>query len=338
MSFRRGACQRKARKTGACQRPAPQRAAVARLGALRAAAAALVLSGCAHAPSEPLETRAARALAVADPAPRSDLFTPQRSLRVCDGFSTRNLPKTDAARRITSYRPFVEARGVRVATAPTRGVCVTSGFGPRGGRLHKGVDYAPDPKVATAGAGVDALPAIHAAADGVVREVRAYRGYGRTVVIDHGGGVHTRYAHLSRFAEGLREGDRVRFGQPIGRMGRSGRRGMGVHLHYELLIGAYRPDRLAFALDGRDPLAAAPATPPVGAVAGAAIAKTDRAASHRPADPPSSRNPLAPPGWGAVRPPLEARRGHAARSDPTRGRAALWRSGSRRDGSRSNGA
>lgn len=179
--------------------------------------------------------------------PVSRHFKPETRMTLCPGFRRRNVPRLGAAREILSYRPFIRVRGKLLATTPVRGVCVTSGFGRRWGRLHKGVDYAPRKRAGRP-------PRIYAAADGVVREVRYYRGYGRTVVIEHGDGVFTRYAHLSRFAFGLREGRRVRFGRPLGRMGRSGRRRMGVHLHYEVLTGRYHETYRAFALKGNDPL------------------------------------------------------------------------------------
>jgi murein DD-endopeptidase MepM/ murein hydrolase activator NlpD len=57
------------------------------------------------------------------------------------------------------------------------------------------------------------------------------RGYGTTVVVEHGNGVRTRYAHLS--AALVQEGDQVTPGQAIGRAGRSGR-ATGTHLHFEV--------------------------------------------------------------------------------------------------------
>ncbi len=58
--------------------------------------------------------------------------------------------------------------------------------------------------------------------------------YGRYVRIDHGGGVETRYAHLSRLA--VRTGQYVRRGQVIGYVGASGRGAYGVHLHFEIRL------------------------------------------------------------------------------------------------------
>ncbi|MEO1331089.1 MAG: M23 family metallopeptidase, partial [Pseudomonadota bacterium] len=181
--------------------------------------------------------------------------------------------------------------GVALATAPLKGACVTSGYGRRWGRLHKGVDLAPE-------APGRPLPTIVAAADGVVREKRTYRGYGRTLVIDHGDGVFTRYAHLSRFAKGVGEGRRVAFGQPIGTLGASGGRRMGVHLHYEILTGAYREEKLAFALDGRDPLRAPGLVPPVDRDRRMRLTlrEPDALAHAAPKDPGRSRSGRSPSG------------------------------------------
>jgi murein DD-endopeptidase MepM/ murein hydrolase activator NlpD len=91
-------------------------------------------------------------------------------------------------------------------------------------RKHKGVDYA---------APMDT--AVHAAADGIVIEARYVGPLGRMVSIEHGRGLITRYAHLNRYAPGIRAGVRVRRGEHIGRIGTSGL-STGAHLHYEVLV------------------------------------------------------------------------------------------------------
>lgn len=76
---------------------------------------------------------------------------------------------------------------------------------------------------------------IRAAADGTVVEA-SYTGggFGRLVVIDHGGGVRTFYAHLSRID--LIAGQEIRRGEIVGALGRSGR-ATAPHLHYEVRLG-----------------------------------------------------------------------------------------------------
>ena len=76
---------------------------------------------------------------------------------------------------------------------------------------------------------------IRSAADGTVVEASySGGGFGRLVVIDHGGGVQTFYAHLSRID--VIAGQEVRRGEIVGALGRSGRV-TAPHLHYEVRIG-----------------------------------------------------------------------------------------------------
>lgn len=72
---------------------------------------------------------------------------------------------------------------------------------------------------------------IGASLAGTVQSAKWHRGYGNLVVIDHGGGVTTYYAHLSSFE--VQEGDRVNRGTIVGYAGRTGR-ATSPHLHYEL--------------------------------------------------------------------------------------------------------
>jgi murein DD-endopeptidase MepM/ murein hydrolase activator NlpD len=74
---------------------------------------------------------------------------------------------------------------------------------------------------------------ILAAAPGRVSFVGVQQGYGKTVEIDHGKGLMTRYAHLSGYA--VKVGDGVGKGQPIARMGSTGR-STGTHLHFEVRV------------------------------------------------------------------------------------------------------
>lgn len=147
------------------------------------------------------------------------------SLSLC-GTNVSNAPAIDGRGRVIGYEPFVEIRGVRLARAPVA-ACLSSGFGPRPGgaeNFHNGVDlYTRTPTL------------IRAAGDGVVVAVATLRGYGMTILIRHGRGVETRYAHLSEYAPGLREGARVEAGDYIGRTGETGN-ATAVHLHYEIIV------------------------------------------------------------------------------------------------------
>jgi murein DD-endopeptidase MepM/ murein hydrolase activator NlpD len=104
---------------------------------------------------------------------------------------------------------------------------VTSGFGWRrdpltgATRFHQGIDI-------RAAYGED----VQTAAPGRVVSAGTEGGYGESVVIEHAGGIRTRYAHLSSML--VAAGDDVTAGQVIGRAGRSGR-ATGTHLHLEVM-------------------------------------------------------------------------------------------------------
>ena len=89
-------------------------------------------------------------------------------------------------------------------------------------KFHSGIDF-------TSTLNAEAL----ATGDGVVDDVTSDRwGYGNMVVLDHGYGYKTRYAHLNKFA--VEKGQKVKRGQVVGYIGCTGK-ATGVHLHYEVL-------------------------------------------------------------------------------------------------------
>lgn len=104
---------------------------------------------------------------------------------------------------------------------PVRGT-VTSEFGQRWGRLHAGIDIA-------APGGTP----IYAAQAGCVSFAGVQGGYGNMILIDHGGGTVTAYAHQSRL--GAAKGDCVSTGQQIGAVGSTGN-STGNHLHFEVRV------------------------------------------------------------------------------------------------------
>jgi murein DD-endopeptidase MepM/ murein hydrolase activator NlpD len=101
-----------------------------------------------------------------------------------------------------------------------------SGFGKRldpfsgEGSVHRGVDI-------SAAVGTP----VHASADGIVVFASRMNGFGRVVVVDHGNGYQTYYAHLSQFA--VVAGQEIRQGGVVGAVGLSGRT-TAPHLHYEV--------------------------------------------------------------------------------------------------------
>ena len=145
------------------------------------------------------------------------------------------------ARRSRDVAPAIaEAPGgvpaFTLASAPIAGARISSGYGPRlhpvlgYSKMHRGIDFA--------------LPRgapVRAVADGVVVEAGRRGAYGNYVRIRHDARTETAYAHLSAFAEALRQGARVLRGQPIGMVGSTGR-STGAHLHYEVLVDGRQVD------------------------------------------------------------------------------------------------
>ena len=163
--------------------------------------------------------RSIRAVRFVDDTGRSDYFTP-------DGRSVRK----------AFLRSPVDFR-------------VSSSFNPnrlhpvlKKRRPHRGVDYA-------APRGTP----IKASGDGKVIFRGVKSGYGNTVILQHGGNITTLYAHMSRFAK-PRVGSRVRQGQTIGYVGKTGLV-TGVHLHYEYRLNGVHRNPRTVKLPQADPIA-----------------------------------------------------------------------------------
>jgi len=124
---------------------------------------------------------------------------------------------------------------------------LSSGFGSRRHpvlgrmRMHNGLDYA-------ASTGTP----IMAAGDAQVEFAGWKGGYGRTVILNHGGGRTTLYAHMSSIAK-LRPGQRVAQGAVIGRVGSTGLV-TGPHLHYEFRLNGRHQNPLKMTLPPPEPL------------------------------------------------------------------------------------
>lgn len=110
-------------------------------------------------------------------------------------------------------------------------------------RPHRGVDYA-------AATGTP----IRAAGDGKIVHLGTKGGYGRTIIIQHGSKYSTLYAHMSRYAKNLSQGNRVRQGQTIGYVGSSGL-ATGPHLHYEFLVNGVHHNPVTVPLPEAEPIA-----------------------------------------------------------------------------------
>lgn len=148
--------------------------------------------------------------------------------RICDakevspGCIVRGFERPDPAPSIASAAGYIW---------PVPGYGVTSPFGyrkhPISGlvKLHAGVDIA--------GPGIYGKP-ILAAADGKVIEARPSSGYGNIVVIYHGNGISTKYAHMEFSSIKVRAGQTVKKGQHIANVGNEGT-STNPHLHFEFL-------------------------------------------------------------------------------------------------------
>jgi len=124
--------------------------------------------------------------------------------------------------------PTISAQGM---IYPVNGA-LTSGFGPRWGRMHEGLDIA-----------VPTGTPVAAAASGVVLSAGWGGGYGNLVVVDHGGGVATAYAHNSSI--NVTSGQRVERGTILALAGSTGR-STGPHVHFEVRVNGTATDPIPY--------------------------------------------------------------------------------------------
>ena len=109
-------------------------------------------------------------------------------------------------------------------------------------RPHRGTDYAAP----------HGTP-IKATGDGKVIFRGVKSGYGNVVILQHGGNITTLYAHMSRFASNVKNGTRVRQGQTIGYVGKTGLV-TGTHLHYEYRLNGVHRNSRTVKLPQADPI------------------------------------------------------------------------------------
>jgi len=150
-----------------------------------------------------------------------------------------SLRAADLLRRLDELNLYRLAAEQTPFSIPLRGSYrMTSGFGPRWGRMHNGTDFA-----GPHGMG------IHATADGVVTRAGTLSGYGKVIYIEHAFGLETRYGHLSSID--VKKGQRVSRGDRIGGMGNTGR-STGTHLHYEVRVNGDPVNPMKFIKAARD--------------------------------------------------------------------------------------
>lgn len=166
-----------------------------------------------------------------------------------DGDTFRALRFVDDSGRSDYFTP--DGRSVRKAflRAPVD-FRVSSSFNPnrlhpvlKTRRPHRGVDYA-------APRGTP----IKASGDGKVIFRGTKSGYGKTVILQHGGNITTLYAHMSGFVRNVSVGTRVRQGQTIGYVGATGLV-TGVHLHYEYRLNGVHRNPRTVELPDAEPIA-----------------------------------------------------------------------------------
>nr|WP_036234621.1 peptidoglycan DD-metalloendopeptidase family protein [Marinobacterium litorale] len=109
-------------------------------------------------------------------------------------------------------------------------------------RPHRGTDYA-------AATGTP----IKAAGDGKIIWRGTKGGYGKTIILQHGGNITTLYAHMNGYKSGLSAGSRVKQGQVIGYVGKTGMV-TGPHLHYEFRVNGVHKNPVTVALPHAQPV------------------------------------------------------------------------------------
>ena len=130
-----------------------------------------------------------------------------------------------AAQKAAAAKRAAAAKAAPKFVTPMAGAQVTSCYGQRWGVLHAGVDFA----------AAENTPERAVAAGTVVAAGWAYSGYGISVVVDHGNGYLTHYAHMNKTA--VKVGQKVRAGTVLGYEGSTGD-STGPHLHFEVHKGS----------------------------------------------------------------------------------------------------
>ena len=191
------------------------------------------------------------------------------------GRSFRAVRFPDEDGRASYYTPEGNSMRKAFLRAPVDFTRVSSNFNPNRlhpvlgtKRPHRGVDYA-------ARTGTP----IMAAGDGKVINAGTQGGYGKTVVLQHGGNVTTLYAHMSRIAPAAKVGRRVKQGEIIGYVGATGL-ASGPHLHYEYRVNGVHKNPRTVQLPQAEPVPAARRAE-FAAVTAPLIAELDRIGSVR---------------------------------------------------------
>ncbi len=158
-------------------------------------------------------------------------------IRLCKMNNISNAPIVNSQGNVVKYKQITDVEGVSMGMAPLLDACISSGFGRRNGKHHKGYDYY------NKNGGM-----VFAAGDGQIVEAEYRNDYGFTVLINHGNDYFTRYAHLKGFEKGVKVGAAVPRGFSLGEMGQTAGYKIPKHLHFELLKGDYNNPKKSFGL------------------------------------------------------------------------------------------
>ena len=151
----------------------------------------------------------------------------QIGTKSASGYSSYGSKKSTSKYGSTSYGIYQSSSKGKLAW-PVPGVTtISSPYGPRKSGFHTGIDISN---------GRTNGKVVVAAAAGVVESVKfSHRSYGNQIVINHGNGLKTRYAHLLDNSIGVSVGQHVSRGQGIARVGSTGN-STGPHLHFEVIV------------------------------------------------------------------------------------------------------
>jgi len=145
--------------------------------------------------------------------------------------------------RVLRKSKWACVNGVTLLVAPAPRACLSSGFGVRNNHKHNGIDYQSKPtgNVIASGNGT------------IVNVDFRVKDYGHWIIIDHGRGIYTSYAHLETVNNKIRTGTKVSKGQVLGKMGKTGNAASAIHLHFEMRRGNYKNTKGWWGLSPIDP-------------------------------------------------------------------------------------
>jgi murein DD-endopeptidase MepM/ murein hydrolase activator NlpD len=194
-----------------------------------------------------VKSRAAGGPIVSLPSART-LFSPRVAGSSEDTFGVLRDILYTLESRLQVVQPGVERRQALASATPSIWPAkgwLNDGFGGRRDPFTGGADYHPGLDISA-----ERGDPVLATANGTISAAQRSGAYGNMIVIEHGFGISTRYAHLDAFS--VKPGDAVRRGDVIGYAGSTGR-STGDHLHYEVLVYGRHLNPLQFLLNRARP-------------------------------------------------------------------------------------